>query len=87
MYNYEKWVFEKKRLEEAISRLQSEVEYRKIELGDSTLDFCRGDRPRAESGPVYAALVIQLNDLKSRYEYLKVFGVLPEDGIADDQTN
>lgn len=85
MYNFEKWVFEKKRLEEAISRLNSEMEYRKIEIGDTNIDRCRGDRPRCDSDPVYTGLALQKEDLERRHCYLTTFGVLLEDGIAEGQ--
>ena len=79
MYNFEKWVLEKERLEEAIDRLNSEMEWRRIEIGDTNIDCCRGDRTRRDSDPVYSGLALQKEDLERRYQYLRTFGVLPED--------
>lgn len=85
MYNFERWVFEKKRLEEAIVRLNSEMEYRRIEIGDTNINLCRGDRPHSDSDPVYTGLALQKEDLERRHRYLTTFGVLLEDGIAEDR--
>lgn len=84
MYDYVRWIFEKKRLENEIHELNLKMEYRQIEIGDSNLNHHRGDRPHGDSDPVYTSLALQRENLDNRLEYLMTFGVLMEDAVKAD---